>query len=981
MASARSTNRYFGVPRVLGCVLLWLWCWPALAQALSPIALDSGFRHEKAGLHSLHYLDPDGSLDITAVRNLKEEDWQIPTAETPSYGFSQDVLWIKFKVHSVAHKELELVLNIAYAALDQIDVFVESHGHFKNYYRTGDLFPFAYRPIRNHLYVFPFTSYPDVTQTVYIRVQTSGTLQAPISLWNRNHFFEDQQPLWIAESVYYGVMLVMIIYNLFIYSIVRHRSYLFYAGVASSSLLFNGAIQGLGFQYIWPWTPAINQWAIPVSIALFGCTSMVFAISLLDIRTRAPRLYWTKVVFFSIWFAALIMSPLMPYTKAIVYTSFFGIISACISVFTGFYMLYQGQRVARYYCLAFTALISSWMVTAMSKFGLIPSTTLIEHAIQIGSALEIVLLSFALADRINMERLGRERAQKQALESERRATEEQARYRELKLKSQIEELKAQEKVIRAEETSKAKSEFLATMSHEIRTPMNGVLGMTSLLQDADLSPTHRHYVDVIASSGKALLNIINDILDYSKIEAGKLEIEQVDFDLDQLCLECASVFSVIAEEKQLELLCSLAPGTPTFIKSDPTRLRQIMLNLMGNAFKFTNQGRVSLRVTELRDQTDGKYHMLQFEVADTGIGISEENQQKLFEAFAQADTSVTRQYGGTGLGLSISRQLSNLMGGKIGVESQEGHGSRFWFTIRCELADATFTRENIISLTSLKNKKLLIVDDSPEFTSVIKEQAESWGMRPTVAFYGERALQLLQEASQAGDPFELVTLDMNMPGMNGMECSARINAAGDLIAPCQRILLTAMRNMPSRDELKANGIALALQKPASVRVLRQTFMNLLQGGQRSERKQTDSPTPQPLKGKRVLVVEDNHVNQMVVCGMLKKLGIESSVTNNGQEALQLFQSRHSEYDLVLMDCEMPVMDGYEATRAIRKFEAGQGLSGKPILALTAHALPEHTTKAVQSGMNSHITKPVDFSVLQTKLVEHLLPHQAEQARL
>ena len=966
---------YWGLIRLL---LIGVSLFSCGVSAQNSLDIGSNFRQQDAGLYTLHYLDPTGELTVNDIRRLPEEQWSIPQAETPSYGFSRDALWIKLDLTSSAPADVELVLNIAYAALDQIDVFIENNDRFTHYYRTGDTFPFAYRPIKNHQFVFPFHAYSSIQHTIYMRVQTQGALQVPISVWNRNHFFEDQQPLWVAESIYYGVMVVMIIYNLFIFSIVRHPSYVLYACVASSSFLFNAAIQGFGFQYLWPWLPAINTWAIPASIALFGCSSMMFAISLLDIKRRAPRLYKVKLLFFSVWATLLASSFVLPYHSSIVLTSGFGVASACISVFTGFYMLYAGQRVARYYCLAFTCLIASWMITALSKFGVIPSTVLIEHAIQIGSSLEIILLSFALADRINMERLGREQAQKQALESERRAAQEQARYLELKMNSEIEEVKTREKILRAEETSKAKSDFLATMSHEIRTPMNGVLGMAALLQDADLSPAHRHYVDVIASSGKALLNIINDILDYSKIEAGKLDIEHIDFDLDQLCLECASVFSVTAEDKGLELLCSLTPGTPTFINSDPTRLRQIILNLMGNAFKFTNQGRISLRVSEIPEQRDGKRHVLKFAITDTGIGISHDNQLNLFEAFSQADNSVTRQYGGTGLGLSISKRLAHLMGGQIGVESQEGEGSCFWFTIQCELADAKFTRANIVSLTPLKGKKLLIVDDSPEFTRVIKEQTEAWGMRPSVAYYGEKALQMLREASQAGDPFELVTLDMNMPGMNGVECSRLIQASAD-IAECRRILLTAMRNTPPAADLKTAGIDMTIQKPASVRGLRQALMSVLQQPA-TEQEPSQNPPFMPLSEKRVLVVEDNTVNQMVITSMLKKLGMHTSVACNGEDAVALYTRHYRDFDLILMDCEMPVMDGYEASKRIRQWEQETNHGPIPLLALTAHALPEHTAKALRSGMNDHIAKPVDFTMLKEKLVEFLLAGDSDQAR-
>ena len=968
--------------RGLQCLLLLLTCCcsllPLPAWSLPAVEIGNHFRYQQIGLQTLHYLDASGELNVSDIRMLPAADWMVTEANTPTYGFINDALWIKFKVHNSADTEQEMLLNVAYAALDQVDVFVEDNHHFINYYRTGDIFPFRYRPVRNHQFVFPFDTYPGQQLTIYIRVQTSGSLQAPLNLWHRNHYFEDQQPMWVAESVYYGVMIVMIIYNLFIYTIVRHFSYVLYSLTAFGGFMFNASIQGIGFQYLWPWLPAVNQWAIPFSISMFGAFSMLFSISLLDIKSRAPRIYQLQMLFFFIWSSLLVGSLFLPYHLIIVLCSAIGVISAHISLFCGFYMLYLGQRVARYYCLAFTCLIGSWLVTSSSKFGLIPSTPWIEHAIQIGSALDAILLSFALADRINMERLGKEEAQRHALESERRAAQEQSRYLELKMRSEIEEVKAQEKVIRAEETSRAKSEFLATMSHEIRTPMNGVLGMAELLQDADLSPVHRHYVDVIASSGNALLNIINDILDYSKIEAGKLSIEHIDFDLDQLCQECASVFSTTAEDKGLELICSLEPGTPVCIKSDPTRLRQIILNLMGNAFKFTNTGRISLRVSELESQEQGNLHTLRFAIADSGIGISAENQAKLFQAFSQVDSSITREYGGTGLGLSISKQLSQLLGGEIGLASEAGKGSCFWFTIRCQLADAQFARENIISLTPLKGKKLLIVDDSPEFIDIVKEQTEAWGMRTASAFYGEKALHLLREASAQGEPFDLVALDMNMPGMTGIECSSLIKQDND-IAECRRILLTAMRNMPSKEALDAAGIDLLLQKPASVRALRQAMMELLSTPQNIT-DQTPGPTTSPLQSKRVMVVEDNSVNQMVICGKLKKLQMITTVCNNGQEAVDLYVEQHDQFDLILMDCEMPVMDGYEACKRIRAFEHEQQLKPVTIIALTAHALHEHTRKARRYGMDDHIAKPVNFDTLRDTLLMHLMPDAPDQAR-
>ncbi|MCG8667777.1 MAG: response regulator [Pseudomonadales bacterium] len=533
--------------------------------------------------------------------------------------------------------------------------------------------------------------------------------------------------------------------------------------------------------------------------------------------------------------------------------------------------------------------------------------------------------------------------------------------------ARIIERESLKKLDRAQEESRAKSRFLATMSHEIRTPMNGVIGMTELLQTTSMEPQQRQYVEVISNSGKALLNIINDILDYSKIEAGKLELEEVDYDLDKLCLDVASVFSLTSEKKQLEFLVSIKPGTPTFVKGDPARLRQILLNLIGNAFKFTQSGGIYLRIFSESDESG--QHQLKFEIQDTGIGMTPEQMNSLFEAFNQADSSTTRKFGGTGLGLSISKSLAELMGGEIGVESESGIGSKFWFTVKCRPADENFIQQHAISVAELKGKKVLFVDDSVEFTQVVLEQAVSWGMAAETAYHGEAALEKLRDAEAKGTPFDIVSLDINMPGMNGMQVAHTIQQ-DPAIGVVSMILLTAMRITPPKEDLEAAGVSRAMQKPASARAIKECFLGLV-GCDLPPAVIQEQSQNSALNGIHILVAEDNAVNQIVIKNMLKKLGVECTIAENGFGAVRLFEQANPAFDLVLMDCEMPEMDGFEATQKIRQYEAENEQPATPVLALTAHAMKEHLLLCHEAGMDDCLSKPVELDNLKDKLMEAL----------
>lgn len=935
MESQRHGGRAQGWRRIMpGLCLLALLFMPGSLLAGPVVALTANLGQTPLGEYLEVLEDSDGALTLAEVQSTELAPFfKANNSPMLKRGLSRSAWWIRFSVQNPDDTRRKLVLDLDRASLANVSLYEPDERGFYQHRDAGVRTSQIIGDEAGNSYRFHLNARAGQVTTYYLRINTNLGLTTSITLGTTESMASAQRTTTALFGIGIGIMTGLMLYSLLLlHSHARDRAslwFMLYLLVVTAYLLTESGVIGVEFLRI----RNLQNFLEVCSVFLAQIAATLFAGSLLRNHLPAAFVRLMQMQALALGMLMILALTLSPDHAGYI-TAFSALWTGIVLPVAGFLSWRNGLGPGLLYATARVVLIFATALSATNLPGGMDTNLPTSALVMFAACTEALLIAVALALH------------------QRSVMLENAHLHEIARISTAE--------------TRAKEEFLSQMSHEIRTPMSGILGMTELLADTPLTQGQREYVNTIHASSNSLLRILNDILDHSKMEAGKLRVVEEPFDLGILLGECLTLFKTHAEEKHLELIATIDPGLPTLVSGDPTRLRQVISNLLRNAIKFTQNGEVEIHLQQ------GKRGM-RVEVRDTGSGIPPDQLDVIFLP-NQAGNSP-----GTGLGLSICKQLVELMGGEIGVSSQLRQGSTFWFDLPLK-AQATSQPEDNIPDHWLRGLRLLVVDDNATVNRVVAEQAGRWGMVVRTADNGAEALALARNAANLGEPFDVILLDHNMPGMSGLQLAARIKEDPIIRNDVIMMMMTGMNVAPTHTMTRNVGIRRILAKPVTERQLKTAIAEEL-GHLKRLHEQTpviSNTDKEGLKQLRVLIAEDNHLSQKVIRGMLGKLGVQATVVANGREVVEEVSRR--EYDIVLMDCDMPFMDGYAATQAIREWERVTARKPIPILALTAHILDEHKMKSREAGMNAHLSKPVELAELQNALLAWA-PHSQKTASL
>ncbi|CAN1208719.1 hypothetical protein TUMEXPCC7403_00760 [Tumidithrix helvetica PCC 7403] len=948
--------------------------------------------------------------------------------ERPSYGFTHSAYWMRLHLRNQASAATAWRLEIGYPLIDRITLYLpderaqqtqnvsesgkQSQKWIVKY--AGDSYPFAIREVDDRLPVFKIPLASQTEQTIFLRFETTSSLPLHLTLWSLEAFAQHRYHQQFLLGGFYGILLVMSGYNFILFLILKERSYLYYVLFVLSGGAWVATTDGFGLQYLWPEQVWWNNVAIIILAALSAFSVLNFMNAFLQTKIYSPRL--RKIIFGVnfLWFLIVIAAVFVSYRPVAQTAVALLAISCVIGMTVGVKSWQGGYRPARYYLIGYSLVLIGAFSYCLTLFNLIPSNFFTDESLRLGLVFMVFMLSLALGDRINL--LKQEKVEAQAevmreqqealrLKDEWTATLQQAKDElEHRVVERTKDLKQAKEA--ADNANRAKSEFLANMSHELRTPLNAILGFTQIMYgDDSLTSEQLENLSIISRSGDHLLELINDILDMSKIEAGYMSFNQNNFDLYKLLNSLEEMFALRASSKNLQLLFEYPPNLPRFIQTDEGKLRQILINLLGNAVKFTNQGSVVLRVAVVNQfhRGDRDFITINFEVEDTGGGISPDEIGFLFQPFVQTASGKKSQQG-TGLGLPISQKFIQLLGGELRVQSAIAHGTLFQFEIQASLGTTIEQKiqqpaHRAIGLApDLPIYRILVVDDVWENRQLLTKMLSPIGFDIKEAENGAEAIALWESWQP-----HLIWMDMRMPVMDGYEATRRIRERErqenvELSHPFSKtiiIALTASAFEEKRSLVLAAGCDDYVRKPVQQDTLFAKMAEYLgvrylytDKGSKLDRAMTGKETIDKAKDNqdarpslRILLAEDNIVNQKVAIKMLKNLGYTADLANNGLEAVEILN--HQDYDVIFMDMQMPEMDGLEATIKIREMERNGKirhsirfqdsppdlctLAPIKIIAMTANSLAENFDICIAAGMDGFLAKPIRMDELKSIL--------------